>query len=157
MVLRKVLLQCGLLAFVGGCSTSTGVGDATRCPDGGGEFASYGCAVVAGLVRDASGHGLPAATVTVTGSPECGACFGITTVADANGSFRVLPQRYAPPPGLPVRDSVSATVTVLATGGYPRPSGDTYYSDSTSIVLVFAAIGAPQAKASEVTLTINLP
>ncbi len=55
-----------------------------------------------------------------------------------------------------MRDSVQATVRALATGGYPRQPDNTYYADSSSTVLVFAAIGSP-AKKTTVALTIRYP
>lgn len=145
---------CVVILAVACGSTATEPENDLRCPMPGGEFASYGCAVVAGVVRDANGHGMPAATVTVTGSSECGACFGITTVAAKDGSFELVLQRYAPPPGVPMRDSVPATVRALATGGYPRPPDNTYYTDSTSTILVFSPVGS-SARKSKVVLTIH--
>ena len=156
MNIRNWLLGCGIVALAGGCATATAPSADARCPAPGGEFASNGCAVVSGIVRDAKGQGMPAATVTINGSSECGGCFGITTVADKSGSFRIVIWRFDLRPGAPLRDSVSATVRALATGGYPRPPGDTYYGDSTSTILVFSAIGAP-VKSSELTLAIRIP
>ena len=155
MNIRNWLLGCGIVALAGGCATATAPSADARCPAPGGEFASNGCAVVSGVVRDAKGQGMPAATVTVNVISECGGCFGIA-VADNSGSFRIVIWRYELLPGVPLRDSVSATVRALATGGYPRPPGDTYYGDSTSAILVFAAIGDP-VKKSEVTLAIRIP
>ncbi len=156
MIARYLLLGCSVIALASGCATTTGPNADARCPAPGGEFASNGCAVVSGVVRDANGRGMPAATVTVTGSSQCGACFGTATVADNSGSFRIVIRRFAPPPGMPLRDSVPATVRALATGGYPRPPGDSYYGDSTTTILVFAAIGAA-VKSSDVTLAIRIP
>ena len=157
MIARYLLLGCSAIALTAGCAATTAPSADARCPAPGGEFASSGCAVVSGVVRDANGRGMPAATVTVKGSSECGGgCFGIATVADKSGSFRIVIWRFAPLPGVPVRDSVPATVRALATGGYPRPPGDSYYGDSTSTILAFAAIGAP-VKKSEVALTIRIP
>ena len=157
MIARYLLLGCSAIALTGGCVATTAPSADARCPTPGGEFASNGCAVVSGVVRDANGRGMPAATVTVKGSSECGGgCFGIATVADKSGSFRIVIWRFDLVPGVPLRDSVSATVRALATGGYPRPPGDSYYGDSTSTILVFAAIGAPVKKA-DVSLTIRFP
>ena len=155
MLARYLLLGCSAIALAGGCAAVTAPSADARCPTPGGEFASNGCAVVSGVVRDANGRGMPAATVTVSVISECGGCFGIA-VADNSGSFRIVIWRYDLLPGVPLRDSVSATVRALATGGYPRPPGDTYYGDSTSTILVFAAIGAP-VKKSEVTLAVRIP
>ena len=155
MNIRNWLLGCGFVALAGGCATVTAPSADARCPTPGGEFASNGCAVVSGVVRDANGRGMPAATVTVNVSSECGGCFG-NAVADNGGSFRIVVWRYERLPGVPLRDSVPATVRALAIGGYPRPPGDTYCGDSTSTILVFAAIGAPVQK-SEVTLAIRIP
>ena len=156
MIARYLLLGCSAIALAGGCAATTAPSADARCPAPGGEFASNGCAVVSGVVRDANGRGMPAATVTVSGSSECGGCFGAATVADNSGSFRIVVWRFDLLPGVPLRDSVSATVRALATGGYPRPPGDSYYGDSTSTILAFAAIGAP-VKKSEVSLTIRFP
>ena len=87
MIARYLLFGCSVVALAGGCAAATAPSADARCPAPGGEFASSGCTVVSGVVRDANGRGMPAATVTVKGSSECGGCFGIATVADKSGVF----------------------------------------------------------------------
>ena len=90
MIARYLLLGCSAIALTAGCAATTAPSADARCLAPGGEFASNGCAVVSGVVRDANGRGMPAATITVKGSSECGGCFGIATVADKSGSFRIV-------------------------------------------------------------------
>lgn len=150
---------CVVISGVG-CARAEGVTPPTGsplCPQGAGEFGSYGCAVVAGQVLGANGSGLPGATVTVTGSEQCGGCSAYTTVADQSGSFRVTVHLWQPPlGGAPLPDTVTAMVRAWATGPYPRPSATTAYGDSASTVLVFAPVGTP-SHAANVTLSITWP
>jgi hypothetical protein len=150
---------CIALSSVG-CARGDGItppAGSALCPQGAGEFGSYGCAVVAGQVRGANGAGLPGATVIVIGSAKCGGCYAYTTVADQSGSFRVTVHLWVPLlGGAPLPDTVTAMVRASATGPYPRPSATTTYGDSASTVLVFAPVGAP-SHAANVTLTIAWP
>ena len=131
MNIRNWLLGCGIVALAGGCATATAPSADARCPAPGGEFASNGCAVVSGVVRDAKGQGMPAATVTINGSSECGGCFGITTVADKSGSFRIVVWRFDLLPGAPLRDSVSATVRLDPSAGTRLSVASTISSGGT--------------------------
>lgn len=152
------LLLCAVVSGVGG-ACADGVTPPTGsplCPQSGGEFGSYGCAVVAGQVLGANGSGLPGASVVVIGSEKCSLCTAYTTVADQSGSFRVTVHLFLPLGGVPLQDTVTATVRAVATGPYPRPSATTFYGDSVLTVLEFSPVGAPSHVAN-VKLTITWP
>jgi hypothetical protein len=122
-----------MIAVAAGCG-STGPGDAVaRCPRTA-ETDNFGCAVVAGTVRDAVGVPLAGATVTLVAPTGESQAYDVpleTTGAD--GAFRVEIHRYEAPTPVPAADTVPlylrATVAI-----------DPPVSDSTLVRAVFVPV-----------------
>jgi hypothetical protein len=101
---RSVLSLAAVLACAG-CG-STEPGGVARCPQTA-EFGNFGCAVVAGTVRDAAGVPLAGAVVTLV--PPTGDAQAYDTpleVSGAQGEFRVEIHRFEAPDPVPSADTV---------------------------------------------------
>ncbi len=124
------------------------------CPQPGGEFGAYSCAVLDVQVVGSTGQPLPDVTVGFHAPGQCG-CNEFGIEADGHGHWRHTIHRFDEP------DSTGDTVTVMvyasATGEqYPQPTPSTYVSVTAPALLEFRPIG-DTAVATSLELRLPLP
>jgi hypothetical protein len=151
-MLSNAMLLVGLAILGYGCSEP--VEEVGLCPQPGGEFAAYSCAVLDVQVVGMAGEPLPDVSVYFYALRDCG-CNEFGTEVDQQGRFRHTVHRFEP------ADSTGDTVTVMvraaATGRqYPQPTDSTFVSDSTQVVLQFRPIGV-ESVTSSVEIRLPLP
>lgn len=110
------------------------------CRQAADEFATFGCAVLAGQVTDTADHPLTDVRVNFrTLRPYGSTQFPFDV--DENGAFRQTSHTFDEPVSLP--DTVTVMVTAFAIGSqYPQPTPTTFIQDSIAAVLTFSPNGA---------------
>jgi hypothetical protein len=109
MTLYPVLLRCTSLAAImllAACGNGAGPGDPDLCPQTF-EFGNFGCARVAGTVRD--GGGQPLGGVSVTLAPPVGGTNAFDSPSartGADGSFALEAHRFDQPAVLKGADTI---------------------------------------------------
>jgi hypothetical protein len=111
----------------------------SRCRQAAGEFATYGCAVLAGQVVDNAGRPLTDVSVNFRALRTC-SCTQFPFAVDNDGAFSDTSHLLSEPGSFP--DTITVMVTATATGSqYPQPTPTTYISDSLAAVLTFRPNG----------------
>ncbi len=150
--LSKAALLFGLAIVGHGCSEPDEGVD--LCPQPGGEFGAYSCAVLAVQVTGATGQPLPDVSIFFRALRECG-CNEFGTEVDQQGRFRQTVHRFEPPDS--TGDTVSVRVYAAATGRqYPQPTDSTFVTDSAEVVLEFRPIGE-ESVTSSAQIRLALP
>ena len=109
------------------------------CTQAGGEFTTFGCAVLAGQLTDMAGHPLTDISVSFRALRPCN-CTEFGFGVEANGEFRQTVHLLGGPD--PDPDTVTIVVRAAATGAqYPQRTATTFISDSITAVLNFSPNG----------------
>lgn len=145
--LGQALLLVGLAMAGHACSDPSGP---PVCPQAGGEFASFGCAVLDVTVLGSDGERLPDVTIQFRARRYCGCEFGRKV---EGGRFRQTVHLYDP--DVPI-DTLSVMVYAAATGEQYPQTDSTFVNDSALAVLDFRPIGAPSVVTS-VEIRLPLP
>jgi hypothetical protein len=110
-----------------------------RCRQAAGEFATFGCAVLAGQVIDTAGRPLTDVVVNFRALRPYG-CTQFPFDVDNSGAFSQTTDLLSEL-GL-LTDTVTVMVTATAVGSqYPHPTPTTYIQDSLAVVLTFRPNG----------------
>ena len=151
--LGKALLLTALTLAGPSCSDPTSAGPPV-CPQPGGEFGAYSCAVLDVQVLGSDGQPLRDVTVGFHALRECG-CNEFGTEVDDDGRFHHTTHRFDPPDS--TGDTITVRVYAAATGRqYPQPTDSTFIADTAHAVLHFRPIGAPSV-ATSLELRLPLP
>ena len=121
-----------------GCS-SPSEDSTARCRQAAGEFATFGCAVLAGQVIDTAGNALTDILVNFRALRTCD-CTQFSVGVNSGGAFSATSDLFREPGPFP--DTVTVMVTATAIGSqYPQPTPTTYVQDSLAAVLTFRPNG----------------
>jgi hypothetical protein len=110
------------------------------CRQAAGEFATFGCAVLAGQVVDTASHPLTDIRVNFRALRPYG-CTQFPFDVGNDGAFRQTSDLLSEPGSFP--DTITVMVTATAIGSqYPQPTPTTFIQDSIAAVLTFSPNGA---------------